>query len=176
MSGNFDAYAEALWQIACEEGQEEQIMQGLDFVALCFSEHPRFVALLSSPTLDRRERVGIVKRVFEKILPRPLLHCLCLLCERREISLVPSIARQYRERYDRERRCVEAVVRSAFSLSGTEKERVHTMLEKKTGQRCRVIFLVDDSRLCGLVIEVDGCVLDGSARGRWKRMGEELIR
>ncbi len=176
MSGRVDAYADALWEIAAEEGQEEQMMVELGFVAQIFSEYPELVTLLSSPMLDRRERVGVVRRVFDKIVPKPLLICLCLLCERREVSLLPSIARQYRERYDKEHACVEAVVRSAFSLSEAEKERIHISIEKKAKKSCRVIFSVDQTLLCGLVIEMDGRVLDGSARGRWKRMGEELIR
>lgn len=176
MRGSLDAYAEALWQIARDERCEEQILVGLSQVVQIFSENPRLVALLSSPALDRRERVGVARQVFGEILPKPLLHCLCLLCERREVSLLPSIARQYRERYDKERACVEAVVRSAFGLSEAEKERIHKVLEKKTGKRCRVIFSVDPALLCGLVIEMDGRIIDGSVGGRWKRMGEELIR
>lgn len=176
MSGSFDAYAEALWQIARDERCEAQILAGLEQVVQIFSDNPRLVALLSSPALDRRERVGVARQVFGKILPKPLLHCFCLLCERCEVSLLPSIARQYRERYDKERACVEAVVRSAFALSEAEQERIHKVLEKRSGKRCRLVFSVDHRLLCGLVIEMDGRVFDGSAGGRWKRMGEELIR
>ena len=90
--------------------------------------------------------------------------------------LLPSILLRYRERYDREHSCVEAVVRSAFSLSEAEKKRIHRSLEKKANKRCRVVFSVDDSLLCGLEIEMEGRILDGTARARWKRMREELIR
>ena len=176
MRGMVDAYADALWQIAHEEGCEEQLLESLCFVEQIFSEHPSFVTLLSSPMLDRRERVELVRLVFAEQLPTHLLSCLCLLCERREVAFLPSIARQYRERYDRERACVEVVVRSAFSLSEAEKKRIHTSLEKKLKKKCRLVFSVDETLLGGLEIEMDGQNLDGTARGRWKRMREELIR
>ena len=176
MRGNHDAYAEALWNVAREEGQEREVREGLCFVEQIFSEHPTFITLLSSPMLDRRERVDLARRVFAEQLPTHLLSCLCLLCERRAVSLMPAIARQYREIYDRENSCVESVVRSAFPLSEAEKERIHISIEKKAQKRCRVIFSVDNSLLCGLEIEMDGRILEGSAKDRWKRMREELIR
>ena len=55
-----NVYAQALYDLACSEKLEKQVLQQLQVISRCFEQTPEYLRLLSVPNLSKQERCGIL--------------------------------------------------------------------------------------------------------------------
>ena len=67
-----------------------------------------------------------------------------------------------------------ATVTAAAGLTDEEKERLRRALERRSGHSVQLECRVDASLLGGVVVEMDGRVLDGSLRHRLHEIKEVM--
>ena len=174
MTQTAKAYAEALFALSCEEGNEAEVLTALHFVGEAFSGEPELVLLLSSPTIPTEERVGVAETIFAEQVPEHVLSFLCLLCEKGDVSLWGDCTRSYEALYHEHCATVEAVAIGARPFTDAEREALVRQLEKKSGRHVALTCRVDPEILGGVIVEMDGTVTDGSLRHRLQQIKEGL--
>ena len=65
---------------------------------------------------------------------------------------------------------------SAAPLSDAQSGALQQALEAKTGKRAIMKVEVDPALVAGVRIRIDNLVLDGSAQGRLRVLGERLVK
>ena len=169
-------YAEALFLLACEEGEEKGIMTALEDTAELLHKTPELMELLSSPGIPLKERQEVARSVFGGSLPQHLLSFILLLCEKGRIRSFESCVEEYRRLLQIKESVIRAKVVSAVPLTEDEIRGLTRNLEKKSGKTVVLDCSVDPSLLGGLIVEMNGTVMDGSLRHRLREVKEVMNR
>lgn len=169
-------YAEALFSLACETGEEKKVLSALEGAQCVFEENPELMELLSSPGIPLSERVDAIEQIFLGTLPEDVLSFMQLLCEKRRIRAFPDCVKEYKRLLDQRNAVVTAKVKSAVSLTDAERMALKQKLEKISGSTVLLDCAVDPAILGGVVVELNGTVMDGSLRHRLREVKEVMNR
>jgi len=167
-------YAEALFALAAEIGQEKAYLDALDTAGGLLTEHPAYTELLASPAIPQEERAGLIQQALGEVLPEQVLSFLQLLCAHGRIRSLPACIEEYRRLYQAAVALSTAHVTSAVPLTEEQKQRLTAKLSALSGRTVVLDCAVDDTLLGGITVELDGKVLDGSLRHRLHEVKEVM--
>ena len=167
-------YGTALFMLACEEGAQKTYADALGLVKRTFLANPSYEEMLSSPGIPLRERLSAIEAAFGKTLPTHVLSYVKLLCEKGRISCLMDSIEAFLDLLAASERVFTAHVTSAVPLTETEKKKLIDRLEKKYKGTVKAEYALDASLLGGLIVEVDGKILDGSLRHHLGEVKEYL--
>ena len=169
-------YAEALFALSCETGEEKQMMSALEEVQTALEQNPDFMELLASPSIPLGERLEAIERVFLGRIPEHGLSFLQLLCEKGRIGSFSACVKEYRGLLHMRESMITAKITSAVELTEAERAALKQKLEKKSGSAVLLDCSVDPSLLGGLIVEMNGTVTDGSLSHRLREVKEVMNR
>lgn len=169
-------YAAALFALACETGKEQAVMAALDTVLASLSENPEYMDFLASPAIPMSERLASVEAVFGASVPEYVSSFLGLLCEKGRIRSFADCVGEYRRLLHIRTSVTTAKVVSAVPLSAEELSALTEKLEKISGNTVIPECSVDPSLLGGVIVEMNGTVIDGSLRRRLREVKEVMNR
>ena len=159
-------YAEALFALAAETHRENEYLEALDTATALLADNPEYVELLACPAIPRDERDGLLAQSFGAVLPEQVLSFIQLLCAHGRIRSLDDCVAEYRLLYQTAVAMSTARVVSAVPLTEAEKQQLAEKLSARFGRTVTLECTVDESLLGGMVVHVDGKVLDGSLRSR----------
>ena len=159
-------YGTALFLLACENDKMKEYGKALTEVAAAFEEEAAYFEFLKNPAIPARERGASLTAVFENALPEEVLSFLLLLCDKGRMPIFFEAFKSYKALLDAAEHVANAHVTSAVEL--TAEEKVKLLDKLKTVSRSDVVatYAIDASLLGGLIIEIDGKIIDGSLRHR----------
>ena len=160
MSKIGNEYAEALFILARENNSEHEYAEALKLVFDVFEKNPEYVSLLSSPALTIAQRLALLDDAFSKVLPDNVLILLKLICQKRQMRHIQECALRFDELYNNLGQVSVAKVTSAVELSASQKEVLRTKLEKISGNTVMLDFDIKNDIIGGIVVEIDGKVMD----------------
>ena len=167
-------YAEALFALAAEHDQTKAYLEALDTAATLLADNPEYVELLSCPAIQKDERDGLLAQTFGQILPEQVLAFIQLLCAHGRVRSLNDCIAEYRLLYQTAVAMSTAEVVSAVPLTEAEKQKLSEALSARLGRTVTLVCTVDESLLGGMVVHVDGKVLDGSLRNRLHAVKEVM--
>ncbi|MBE6807623.1 MAG: ATP synthase F1 subunit delta [Ruminococcaceae bacterium] len=167
-------YAEALFALAVECGQEKPYLEALEAVDALFADHPDYLDLLAAPSIPQGERAGLIEQALGDRLPEQVLSFVQLLTAHGRIRTLPACTEEYRRLYQAAVALSTAYVTSAVALTEDQKTRLSEKLAKKFGRRIELVCEVDEHLLGGLTVRLDGVVLDGSLRHRLQEVKDVM--
>ena len=168
-------YATALFAVAKEMGAEQDFSEALATVLSLLTENPDYVELLASPAISKKERTAALEAAFEGAVPEKLLAFLTLLTENGHIRALSECVKEYEALYQVSKHISTAEVTSAVALTEKEKEALICKLEALCGHAVLLECATDKTLLGGMIVRVDGRVLDGSLKHRLHEV-KEVIR
>ncbi len=166
-------YAEALFLLSEENGDSDAVAAALETVSAVLKENPAYVEFLSSPAVPKQERIGAIGTAFSSF-PETVVSFLQLLCERGHIRDYETAATHFAALRREAQNRTTATVTSAVPLTDAEKERLNEKLNATGHKTVTVRWAVDESLLGGVIVEMDGKVLDGSLRHRLQEVKEVM--
>ena len=110
------------------------------------------------------------------MVPRDVLSFLKILCEKKRIEEFAECAEQYMAMYDEMEKISNAKVTSAVELTEEEKASLKEKLEKKSGHKMVIDYVVDELILGGLIVEADGKIMDSSLKKHLKEIKDVIKR
>lgn len=167
-------YAQALYDLAKEEGLSGQLLQELDVLDCAFSNAPDFIRLLGSPALPVDERCRILDRSFRDQVHPYLLHFLMILTKKGYIRHFSGCCRMYRRIYNRDNGILPVTAYTAVPLSDALRSALIQKLSALTGKTIELHCRIDPEVLGGVRLNWEGRQLDGTLRGRLEEIGRLL--
>jgi len=167
-------YAEALFMLAAEEAEEQEISEALHVISQIFAENPEYIDFLSTPSIPKSERIYAIEAAFSGKAPQNAVNFLELLCERGHIRCFFECAEEFDNIYNASRRIKSAKVTSAVSLTDDEKASLRAKLEALYKCTVDICYSEDRTLIGGLVIEIDGHTIDGSLKQRLHEIKEVI--
>lgn len=167
-------YASALFDLAVDSHLEDLTVKALHEVRDALCGTPDALATLASPAIPKKERLGILEQVWGESLPGHVMGFLQVLCDHGHIRELSDCVEAFDDLLDTARKLSTARVISAVALTDSEKDKLQEQLEKRLGRTIRMECSVDASLLGGLIVEVDGRVMDGSLKHRLHEIKEVM--
>lgn len=168
------AYADALFSLAAEMNGIPQTLDALRFARDELYQTEGALDLLASPAIPKDERLAVLHKAFGDQLPEHVLSLLCVMCANGCIRELDDCLTAYQELHDAARKLSTAHVTSAVTLTDAEKAELTAQLTKKLGRTIRLECDVDASLLGGMVVRVDGKVIDGSLKHKLQQIKEVM--
>lgn len=159
-------YASALFMLAKENGTEVEYMKALELISEVFEENPSYLDFLASPAVSLGERIEMLKKAFSDFAPEHVVSFVSLLCERRRIREFFACVKEYKALYEFSKNVSVAKIKSAVQLTENEKERLKEKLSKMCARDIMLECSVDETLTGGLIIELDGKIIDFSLKTR----------
>lgn len=167
-------YGTALFMLACEAGEKQSYAKILNEIKDLFTNEPQYAELLASPNVPLSERLFAIDAAFADTAPEYVLSYLKLLCEKGRIPCLMESIDAYNELLDASERVSGAKIISAVALTEEEKAKLIATLERENGGTVHAEYVVDPTILGGLIVEINGKILDGSLRHRLRDVKEVI--
>ena len=159
-------YGGSLYDLAAEEGIEQQLLEEIETVSSMLKEIPEYLHLLSLPNLPKKERCALIDEAFGGSVHPYVLNFMKILCENGTLRELSGCSRAFRERYNRAHGIAEATAVSAVPLTREQTARLSSRLTEITGKKVDLTVKVDPSVLGGIRLDMEGVQLDGTVRSR----------
>ena len=166
MTGVGNAYAQALYSLAREEGTTDTILQELEALDTAFNAEPAFLRLLSTPNVSKQERCAILDNSFRGKASPYVLNFMKILTEKGYIRHFSDCCRAYREQYNDDHGILPVRAVTAIPLTGEQQKKLTDKLEKLTGKTVQLTNRVDPDCLGGVCLDYDGKRVDGTVKNR----------
>ena len=138
-------YGGSLYDLAAEEGLEARILGELDEAVALFKANPDYLHLLSTPSIPKRERCGLLDEALRDQVHLYVLNFLKILCENGTLRELPGCARAYRIRYNAAHGILEATAITAIAMTAAQTEQLRQKLETITGKKIDLATKIDPS-------------------------------
>ncbi len=176
MSQMSKEYAAALFMLAKENGAEKEYKVALENVSEAFIKTPEYIDFLASPAVSLAERTQMLEKAFEPYVPEEIVSFLCLLCEKGRIREFEACKEEYVALFDFSRNLSVAKVKSAVALNETEIEKLTEKLSKMSSNTVVVECSVDETLKGGIIVELDGKIMDFSLKTRLNEVKDVISR
>ena len=168
-------YAQALFLIAEEKGDQEQWLADLELLADS-SRNSDFIAFIDSPKIENVKKIEVIKEAFSKSVSEMALNFVSLLATRNSVASLPNIADAFQELVESEEGVERAEIVSAVKLTDAQERDIVGKLARMVGKELSVTTYVDESILGGYLARVGDRLVDGSVKTQLENMRRELIR
>lgn len=172
------SYAKAIFALARERNQAEQVQAELDRAAEAVTADGEVADVLGRPWISPVVRKKLADEIGQKLeLSKLGRDFLGLLATQGRADHLAAIAHAYRDMLDAASGRVRARVRTAVALTDLDRAALSSKLQRALGGKHVVIEeVVDKHLLGGFVAEIGGLVVDGSLDGQLARMRERLVK
>ena len=167
-------YGGSLYDLAEEEGLENRILGELDEVEALLRANPDYLHLLSTPSIPKKERCGLLDEALRDKVHLYVLNFLKILCEKGTLRELPGCARAYRVRYNEAHGILEATATTAVAMTEAQEKSLHEKLEKLTGKTIDLKTKVDAKVLGGIRLDIEGTELDGTVQYRLATLRKDI--
>ena len=168
-------YALALFELARDEKQLENVSASLDAARRALAESEDFRTLTTSPLVGRDEAVKAVGATAEAMGLDPLTrNFLGVLAQNRRLSQLGNVIRAFNLLAARHRGEITAEVTSAHPLDDDQVAALKQNLRTRMGRDIAVDMNVDPAILGGLVVKIGSQMIDGSIRTKLNTLAQAM--
>ncbi len=172
MTSIAEEYAAALFTLAAEENVKREVAESLTAVRDLCAENPEYPDLLCAPSIPLDERLSLIEAAFGEYMHEYAVSFVKLVCERGHIRELDECIDEYLKLYEDSDGIATAYVTSATQLDENERTALAARLEKSLSRKVELVCDVDASILGGVIVKVDGAIMDGSLKTKLAEVGE----
>jgi len=165
-------YGGSLYDLAAEEGLETRILGELDEVQQLLKQNPDYLRLLSTPSIPKKERCGLLDEALRGQVHLYVLNFLKILCEKGTLRELSGCARAYRIRYNQAHGILEATAVSAVPL--TEQQRTALQVLVLLLQAEQLLQALVFALQGGIRLDIEGTELDGTVQNRLASLRRDI--
>lgn len=167
-------YSEAVFELAKEQGQTDEVKKELDALAEIFTAAPELGRFLSAPTITLPEKLDVLKKTFGGRITETTYSMLCVVTEKGRAALVPAIAEDYKDRWYDMNNIAEVRVTTSVPLTENLRAKLTAKLEKVMNKKVILTEKVDASIMGGMVINYGNTMTDGSVKTKLEALQKQI--
>ena len=167
-------YAKALFDSANEQGVLDAVRKDmLHLQELCATEE--FEYFLSSPIIKESQKHKVMKTILEGKVHSLTLALLDLVLNNKRELYIPGIARNFEDRYKRDKGIKSAVLVSAATIDNNVKDQISAILKKALDSQIELKTENNKDLIGGFVINIDNQQYDASVARKLKNIEKQLL-
>ena len=161
-----NAYGEALYSLACEEGLSQACLQELTALEQSFAQEPKFLRLLDATNISKEERCSILDDSFLGKLQPYVLNFLKLLSEKSYARYFADCCAAYRIRYNEDNGILPVTAVTAVPLQKEKQDALAKKLSAITGKTIQLHNRINPEVLGGIRLDYSGVRMDDTIAHR----------
>lgn len=169
-------YGRALFELAQEKGQIDQIGQDLQMVVATIKSEGYLRGVMNDVLVSPAVKQNLVEKLFSGKVSSLVLNFLLVVVKKRREVMISEMYQVYQDLANEALGIVEVEVRSAIELPEQTYQKLEGKLVAHLGKRVKFKTQVAPELIGGLVVRVGDTLMDGSVKSRLRRMHARLIR
>jgi len=168
-------YANALADIAFEQGAAAPVTQQLGDFNAAYTASAELRNILTSPAVSKAEKRGVAEKLAARLGASKIVrNFLFVVIDHRRTHLFPEIFQSFQDVVRERLGIAEAEILSPVALSAAQQTQMTQALERLTGKKVEAKFSLDRDLLGGVRVRVGDTIYDGSLRNRLNGLRERL--
>ncbi|MFQ5649539.1 MAG: ATP synthase F1 subunit delta [bacterium] len=168
-------YAHALFELAVERGILESISNEVVSFENTLQSNRGFRLFLYSQGISKKEKRAKIEEALQDKVSNVFVNFLHVLLEKNRERVFPTIATEFRLLLDNHHKRTRASTITAVRLEKKTLAKLKSILDKAFDKDVQIDNHIDESILGGIVVNVDGRLLDGSLRSQLRRLESQLL-
>ena len=168
-------YAKALFEIASERKVLERLLNEVHSFSQSLDENPRFRFFLYSQDISQKEKTNKIEQVLQDRVSNIFFNFLLVLLRKKREFIFADIAREFQLLVDKFNKKIRASATTAFPLDAKMLSNLKSILDQAFGLDVQIDNQVDATILGGIIVNVDGKLLDGSLRYQLQTLKRQLL-
>lgn len=170
-------YGEALFELAVEEGKEEELLGEIMTLKEILSDNPDFARLMNHPKVLKEEKLEVLNRVFNGRVSDELTGFLQLVVTKDRYGEIDSILDYFVGEVKKLKGIGVAYVSTAAELTDLKKKEIEEKLLTTTHfKKMEMHYGVDEDLIGGMVIRIGDRVIDSSIKTKLFEMKRQLLK
>ncbi|MDZ7289706.1 MAG: ATP synthase F1 subunit delta [candidate division KSB1 bacterium] len=169
-------YAKALFALAQERNILDKIRSELHGFGAMLEENAEFAEFFRSPENSRIVKREAIERLFQDRYSDTFFNFLLLIIQKGRHDVFPEIVLAFDELYDRYQRRTRVLAITAVPMDSGLADDLRDRLSKSLNMQIDLENRVDPAILGGIVLNIDGKVLDGSLKQHLERLRAEFLQ
>lgn len=167
-------YARALFDTAEQKGNADTVSLELQEILRLFDNEPDFFRLFQNPRITAYEKYALLDKIFINRVSPLIKDFLRILIDKKRIEYIKDIAEGYNKICLNSQNTKDVTVLTAIGLDKDTHNRLKDALERLMQAQVLLTTKTDPCILGGIVVYVDGKMIDASVRNRLSRLKEKL--
>ncbi len=167
-------YAKALFDICIEENTIDRVAEDATQLLDLYKEDD-FKLMIEHPNLSSDEKFNIIKNAFGEHLVDTLYGFFHVVFSKNRENNIYDILTAFISFVDEHKGLTVATVTTPFELTDAKIEQIKSKLSVKLSKKVDVNVVVDKSLIGGLIINVDGLLIDTSIKSSIKDLNKQLL-
>ncbi len=168
-------YAQALIGSANSAGVADEVVDQLGrFVDEYLAKNPQLVLAFSSPRIDEVEKGRVIDRLLVGEFHPVLINFLKVMARRGRLGYVSAVRVAADSLRDELLGRIVAEVRTAVSLDDSLRQMVLSRIAQATSKEVRLVEVVDDRLVGGMVIRIGDTIFDGSVANQINKLSRKV--
>jgi F-type H+-transporting ATPase subunit delta len=157
-------YAQALFELALERDQLEVVGPELIGLKQLLEQQGEFAVFLGSPSIGRERKSVSLSRMFAGRVSGLMMNFLKEVNRRDRLVLLGEIVDCYAKLEDKHSGIAKGTLVTATKLGDKEYIRLSEQISRKLGRKLTLLAEIEESIIGGMILTVEGVVMDGSIR------------
>lgn len=168
-------YGEALFGAAKDLNKIEEILRDAQDMKVILEKEPDFFSFLTSPGVSAHEKKQILNNIFGDKASEELLNLMCILIDKGRILNFPKIVNAYVDLYNKQEGFSYGKIVSVKPLTPPHLEKFEAETGKLLNIKVKLENEIDTSLIGGVVIYVEGKIIDASVKNRLQSLADSLM-
>ena len=170
-------YGEALFELAVDEGREEQFLEEVTALKELLKQNPDFEKLMNHPKILKEEKIKVLEEVFEGRISKELLGLLHLVVSKDRYGQINEILDYFIAEVKKSQRIGIANVTTAIPLGEAKKKEIEEkLLETTDFVKMEMHYQVEEDLIGGMIIRICDRVVDSSVRTKLFDLRRDLLK
>lgn len=169
-------YAQALFELAVEENKTSLLLEEAMGLLEVIRTNVEFGQFMNHPKIQKEDKLGVVKNVFENKISSELVGFLVTIVEKDRYTEIEDILCEFISSVKEYNNIGTAYVTTAIALDDKEKQDIESRLLATTKYKTvECVYEVDKALIGGMVIKMGDRVVDSSIRTKLDKLQRELL-
>ena len=170
-------YGEALFELAVEEGQDEEFLQEIEALKKILDTNPDFGKLMNHPNILKEEKLKVVEEVFKGHISRELIGFLHVVVTKDRYSEIDAILNYFIDEEKKKKGIGVVYVSTAYSIDEAKKKEIEERLLATTHfKKMEMHYQVEEDLIGGMVIRIGDRVVDSSVKTKLYELQRQLLK
>ena len=168
-------YARALFQIAQEQGCEDDIYNGLTHFAHNYSlAIAQFNEVLADPIVAPKEKVKLIEMAVGEPMHGTLKQFITFVADQKREDKMFLIAMKFMEMYRTKHNILSTKVTTATELSESSYDKIKAFIKQTFDAEAQIDAKIDPSLIGGFILDIENTRMDASVAGQLNALKNRL--
>ena len=170
-----DQYAKAIFELASEQDQLDDVLHDLETIQKLITEIPSFVTVVTASDLAITDRDQLLQTL-TKGAAESIQNLIQLLARNDRFDILSMVIDQFVSHYNEVKGIVDVKVTTAVALDDQRLDKLANVFAAKTGaKQVNIENVVDNSILGGVILQSQSILIDGSLQTKIAKMKAQLL-